>query len=115
MTKFAISNLVPLALLRNKLPVSPRTGKPLDPSVLNRWVRRGLLTPDGRRVKLRAVKAGGAICSSLEFVEDFFSELSAEAGLSAPHNPTTDSTAAELIAVGLKRPGTNASPINSAN
>ncbi|TWT35603.1 hypothetical protein KOR34_04960 [Posidoniimonas corsicana] len=46
-----------------------------------RWTQRGLLTPDGRRVRLEYVKAGAERLTSVEAVRRFFA---ATTGATAP-------------------------------
>jgi len=71
----------PLPAIRRFLPPSTRTGKPVHPSVIFRWIKRGLKAADGTIVHLDAVKAGGSLCTSREAVERFFAEMTARSGL----------------------------------
>jgi hypothetical protein len=71
----------PLNAIRKFLPPSPRTGNPVHPSVVFRWIKRGLKAGDGTTVHLDAVKAGNNLCTSREAVERFFSDLTARSGL----------------------------------
>jgi hypothetical protein len=73
--------LYPLRVAVKWAPPSSRTGKTLHPSVLFRWVKRGLVAADGSRVYLEAVKAGSALAISREALERFFGELTRRAGL----------------------------------
>lgn len=82
--------LYPLRIAVKWAPPSSRTGNTLHPSVLFRWAKRGLITADGTRVYLEAVKAGSALTTSREALQRFFEELTRRAGL--PH-PSSDSPA----------------------
>jgi hypothetical protein len=73
----------PLNAIRKFLPPSPRTGNPVHPSVIFRWIKRGLKAADGTVVHLDAVKAGSSLCTSREAIERFFGELTARCGLPA--------------------------------
>ncbi len=96
----------PLPAIRQFLPPSTRTGKPVHPSVIFRWIKRGLRAGDGTVVHLEAVKAGNSLCTSREAVERFFSELTARSGL--PVRPAVVSArdrariSCELKVAGLK-------------
>lgn len=96
------NKLIPLNLARNYAPISARTGRPLHPSVLHRWVKHGLLAADGSRVRLTAVKAGGMVCTSIAALDEFFAILTAKAGLAVPRTADDATTSAELVAAGLK-------------
>ena len=84
--KIETDQLIPLNLARHLVPLSARTGRPLDASVLRRWAKQGLLAGDGTLVKLKAVKAGNSLCTSQASLDEFFFELTRRAGLttSAP-------------------------------
>lgn len=51
---------------------STRTGKNVHPSTMTRWILKGIKTPDGRRVKLRAVRVGWAWYTSRPWLNEFF-------------------------------------------
>jgi hypothetical protein len=50
----------------------------LDPSTLVRWVLRGNLARDGRRVRLEAVRFGGTWMTSEAALKRFFAALTAQ-------------------------------------
>ena len=97
---------MPLALLARHCPPSTRTGRHPHPSVLWRWVHAGLKTPSGQRVRLEAVKAGSATCSSVAALNRFFEELTRASGMPPPTRRQTAQEAARisaaLVAAGLK-------------
>ena len=92
--------------IRQFLPRTARTGKPVHPSVVFRWITRGLKAGDGTIVRLKGVKAGNRLCTTIEAVDRFFDDLTARAGI-APLEPPpkisgNDRTSRRLEAVGLK-------------
>lgn len=95
-----------LANIRRFLPATTRSGKPPHPSVIFRWITRGLKARDGSVVRLEFLVCGGAICTSREAVERFFGELTARAGLapvaSVPSSETLRATSRALTAAKLK-------------
>ncbi|MGC8553533.1 MAG: DUF1580 domain-containing protein [Phycisphaerae bacterium] len=69
--------------LADLLPSSARTGEPMHIATIHRWVSAGI-----RGVRLEVVRCGGALCTSREAVERFFSALSAtDAPAHAPSTP----------------------------
>ncbi len=101
--------LLPLSVLARHCPVSARTGKAVHPSAVWRWVHAGLKTPSGQRVRLEAVKAGSATCSSVAALNRFFEELTRASGMPAPTRRQSAKEAAEvsraLVKAGLKQKG----------
>jgi hypothetical protein len=101
-----VEQILPLSQIREFLPPSPRTGRPVHPSALVRWIHHGLKAGDGSTVHLEALKCGGSLCTSREAVHRFFSELSTRAGLKANSlavcTHESEQTGRELVAVGLK-------------
>lgn len=97
---------LPLALLAKHCPPSTRTGRHPHPSVLWRWCFQGLKTRDGQRVRLEAIKAGSATCSSVAALRRFWATLAQASGLPAPSRRQSEREAAEvsraLVAAGLK-------------
>ena len=98
--------LYPLAAIRQFLPESARTGRPVHPTVIARWITRGLKAKDGTGVHLEAVKAGQALCTSREAIKRFFDELTRRENLPADR-PTVqrapqESTSRRLASAGLK-------------
>ena len=73
--------LYPLRIACRFAPRSTRTAKPLHPSALFRWARRGLLADDGSRVFLEVVKAGGGLATSKEALCRYFEELTRRSNL----------------------------------
>lgn len=68
--------LVPLCEARQKL-IPRRNGRPVSPSTLWRWTRKGLRAGDGTTVRLEVVRVGGRPMTSERAVRDFFKELTA--------------------------------------
>jgi hypothetical protein len=101
-----IEKLYPLAAIRQFLPESARTGKPVHPSVISRWITRGLKVKDGTVVHLEAVKAGNALCTSREAVGRFFAELTARnrfpGNRAAAGRAGNEDTSQRLVELGLK-------------
>jgi Protein of unknown function (DUF1580) len=99
-------SVYPLPRIRQFLPPSTRTGKPVHPSVVFRWIKNGLKAGDGSTVRLEAVKCGSALCTSREAVERFFAELTARSGLvTAPRVASRherERTSRDLVELGLK-------------
>ncbi len=95
-----------LANVRQFLPSTTRGGGPPHPSVIYRWITRGLKAKDGAVVKLECLVCGGAICTSREAIERFFGELTARSGLVACPRVASrrerERTSRELIELGLK-------------
>jgi len=97
----------PLKLARKYLPPSSRTGRAVHPSVVFRWCTRGLKAGDGSIVRLEAIKAGSALCTSRPAIERFFAELTARSGLpvtppAAVERRERERTSRDLAALGLK-------------
>jgi Protein of unknown function (DUF1580) len=96
-----------LAHIRQYLPATTRGGKPPHPSVIYRWVTRGIKAKDGTVCRLDCLVCGGAICTSREAVERFFGELTARSGLPVARPAVASArererTSRELVALGLK-------------
>lgn len=62
-----------------------RGGKSVDPSTVFRWITGGTAAPDGRRVKLEAVRVGGRWITSRGAVARFVAALTAAADPAAPN------------------------------
>jgi len=56
-------------------PLFRRNGKPLSPSTLWRWTRKGCRAADGHLVRLETFRAGGGAMTTVEAVERFVREL----------------------------------------
>ena len=52
-----------------------RSGRRAHFSTLLRWIKNGLKDPQGRRIRLEAVRVGGKWATSLEALERFFDAL----------------------------------------
>lgn len=48
-----------------------RNGRPTHPSTVTRWVTRGIVLPDGRNLKLEAIKLNGRFVTSVAAVVRF--------------------------------------------
>jgi hypothetical protein len=93
------------------LPVR-RGGGRLSLSTLWRWCLRGVRAKDGQRVKLRAVRAGEVLCTTEQWVRDFFQaltehdpDLAADAGRAPPRTPGQRQRAADRAAEKLEQLG----------
>lgn len=110
--------LIPIGQARQFVPPSSRTGKPVHPSVIFRWIKYGLKAADGTVVKLDGMKCGSSLCTSREAIERFFQELSARAGLI--HQPIRQPArhrakiSAQLVESGLKSVPTGERPIGGS-
>jgi hypothetical protein len=49
--------------------------RPVDRATVARWVRRGILAPDGRRVYLRAKRLGGRLMVTRNSLDEFLAAL----------------------------------------
>lgn len=66
----ALGQLLPLSAVRALVP-SRHAGKSLHGATLTRWILSGVRGRDGSRVRLRAVKLGGAWLTTREWVAQF--------------------------------------------
>jgi hypothetical protein len=48
-----------------------RQGRPVNPTTVSRWITEGICLPDGRRVRLDAVRVGGRWLTSVEALNRF--------------------------------------------
>ena len=55
--------------------ISRSLDRTVDRSTVGRWVRRGVLAPDGRRVYLRARRLGGRLVVTREALDNFLAAL----------------------------------------
>lgn len=74
MKQLLSEELIPLPQAR-KEEIPKRHGKPVSPSTIWRWIRKGLRASDGRRIRLEVTYAGRTPCTSREAIQRFFSEL----------------------------------------
>ena len=96
-------SLVPLSVARKDLfPVNPN-GKPVNPSTLWRWIRRGLEGLDGNRIRLEVIYCGNTPYVTVEAVERFLDAVTAArlARMERTQQRSDDVTDAELAAAGL--------------
>src|SRR5262245_30283973 len=70
----AIETLRSLADAARRLPLL-RQGKPVSPSTLWRWAKRGIRTRHGAVLRLERIKLGGTCCTSEEALLRFFRAL----------------------------------------
>jgi hypothetical protein len=70
----------PLISLRRAaaLLLPPRHSKPVKPSFIVRWIRRGVMLPSGERVRLEAVRLDGRWLTSADAVYRFVAQVSGE-------------------------------------
>jgi len=85
-----------------------RAGKPVHTATMTRWCKKGILRPDGTRVRLEHVRIGNRLFTSrpacLRFIEaQQFQDASADAPSRSPHQRqrASDVAAAELAALGV--------------
>ena len=77
--------LLPLSEAAKLIPSAK--GKHLHPASVWRWVRKGVVAPDGRRVKLDSAKVGGRWYTSREAVQRFLEALTQQFEVSAAPSP----------------------------
>ena len=85
-----------------------RTGRKINSVTAWRWVAKGLLTPDGRRVRLEAVKLGATWFTSREAMERFAAAITPTFSADAeplPRTPTKRQMAAKRAEDELVRRG----------
>jgi hypothetical protein len=86
--------------------VGPRLGYPHKATVI-RWILKGVRTPDGRRVKLRAWRFGSRWMTNTESVEEFIRATTAPADPDQPprspsgRRQASEQARAELKAMGM--------------
>lgn len=88
---------------KNIIPLRP-DGKPVNPSTVWRWVRKGLEGLDGERIKLSVVYAGNRPMVTRNAIDDFFQAVT-EARLERHRRAedlAADVTDDELEAMGLR-------------
>lgn len=87
-----------------------RQGRPVSPSCVFRWIKDGVRTPDGRTVRLEAVRLSGRWLTSREALQRFAEAQTPEFADSTPTNarPTVkaqkraaDRAGAELEGLGI--------------
>jgi hypothetical protein len=97
--------LISLADIGTRIP--GRGGKRLNPTTPWRWATKGVKAPDGRRIHLETIRAGGRTFTSVEAVGRFVAALTPRVEGTTPptRTPTerrkaSDRAAAELEAMG---------------
>jgi hypothetical protein len=73
----ASDKLVPLGVARRTLIPPNENGKPVNPSTVWRWVRKGFLGVDDERIRLEVTYRGNAPYTTAEAVDRFFSQVTA--------------------------------------
>lgn len=67
---------------RHFVPISARSGNSLHVGTMHRWIATGIVGRANVRIRLEAVKVGGAgLCTSREAVHRFFEALSRDADI----------------------------------
>jgi hypothetical protein len=97
------TKLVPLSVARKRLFPANSDGRPINPSTLWRWIRKGLEGLDGERIRLEVVYRGNAPYVEPEAVQRFFDAVT-QSKLERTRRTlqrTADVTDAELAAAGL--------------
>jgi hypothetical protein len=84
MIDLASEQLLSLALAAKTVPPA-RSGKVTHLSTILRWIRQGAPGPDGKRVKLEAIRLGGRWMTSREALQRFGERLTPELR-KAPNN-----------------------------
>lgn len=98
-------SILSLADAAKSLPLSPG-GKPLAFTTLWRWHLKGVLGPNGERVKLEAAKLGGRLITSKEAIARFSAALSgAGQAQDLTRTPTARTRAADVAKKKLERLG----------
>lgn len=64
-----------------------RGGRSPHPGTLARWIKYGLLTAAGQRIRLESWRIGGTPCTSLEALDRFFSRLNDKEAVDIPATP----------------------------
>src|SRR5262249_41088211 len=86
-----------------------RQDRPVSSSTVWRWISAGVKLPDGRRVRLDAVRLSGRWLTSVEAIERFVAaqtpRLDEAAGTPAPRNPRQRCRASEAAAEQLEKLG----------
>lgn len=85
-----------------------RGGRPTHPSTIWRWVFKGCRAPDGRRVRLEAVRVGAHWVTSREAIRRFSDALTPrldDEPVPSPRTSTTRQRASQRAAARLERAG----------
>lgn len=82
-----------------------RSGKPVHLSTAHRWVHRGIVRPDGERVRLEAIKVGGVTYVTPQAAERFIAALNADAPASKAESDADISRRAREASQALEKLG----------
>jgi hypothetical protein len=79
-----------------------RSGRPVAPATLTRWILNGVTMPDGSRLRLEAIRCGQTWLTSYEALERFLRRQTAAAlgedTLPTPgHGPATERRLDEIL------------------
>lgn len=72
-----IPELLSLPEVARKLPPN-RGSKPVHPATLTRWIRRGVLSSDGKRIRLKAMRLPGGWRTTPEWVNRFLERITSD-------------------------------------
>lgn len=90
--------------------VATNPARPVDPTTVGRWCQRGILLPDGQRVKLEHLKVGQRFCTTRQALARFIARQTAadaaDGQAPAVRSPAartraSEKAAAELAALGV--------------
>ena len=97
------SKLVALSDARRMLIPCRPDGKPINPSTVWRWIKKGLDALDGERIKLEVIYVGRTPHVSPEMVKEFFDKVTAakKERIRQQELATAEVTTEELKASGL--------------
>lgn len=107
MVDLATEKTFPLSHASRFLP-SARLGRPVSLSCLLRWVFDGIKMPDGKRVRLEALRLGGKWVTSLEALQRFAvaqTPMLEQPSISFPRSPGKRQKAALRAEKELERAG----------
>src|SRR5215468_8961652 len=96
-SRLLTEKLIPLLQVARNLPPS-RSGRPVSFSCVFGWVRAGIPGPDGRRVRLEAVRVGGRWLTTEEALARWAGRLTPlldSEPAPAPRTPTQRKRAAQ--------------------
>jgi hypothetical protein len=97
--------LIDFAAVGQRIP--GRSGKRLNPTTVWRWSAQGVKAPDGRRVHLETIRAGGRTLTSVEAVGRFVAALTPRVEGTTPptRTPNERRKASDRAAKELERMG----------
>jgi hypothetical protein len=56
----------------------PHDGRPVSPAAILRWIRAGVKTKDGRRIKLQAIRTPGGWLTRADWIDAFLDSLTCD-------------------------------------